>query len=424
MIYEKLSLLAGGALIALGITLGHAALTPPPPRITQKEIEAAVVRTLASKPVPSPAMRAYQAVRSSMVRVSAAGRTGTGVVVVDRGVILTSLHVVAGASHVLVTFPDGLESEATLASSQPENDLAVLQAHRVPDDLKAATLGRQAPFMGEHVTAAGFPFGIGPSVSHGIISGLGRESDWPDGKHRLRELIQFDAAANPGSSGGPLVNAAGEVVGIVTAILSPGEKTGFSGIAFAVPIENAAAAAGVPGQLGGTDEPRASPNGGRHLRGEEDESSTRTICRGSCCVILAQGHLLASKRCTGLAKTLTVKTLAAAVPRHRSRAPCRIPAPDPGLHRSLVGTRIYNQKTGEFATSLGPVFCNLLLADEINRPPAKVQSALLEVMQERQATMAGETLRLPEPFLVLATQNPIDPKALTRCPKRRSIASC
>jgi S1-C subfamily serine protease len=247
MVYEKLLLLAGGAVIALGITLGHAALTPAPARVSQRDIDAAVARTLATRPVPSPAMRAYQAVRSSMVRVSAAGRTGTGVVVVDRGVILTSLHVVAGASHVLVTFPDGLESEATLASSQPENDLAVLQAHQVPDDLKAATLGAAKRLvMGEHVTAAGFPFGIGPSVSHGVVSGLGRESDSPDGKHRLRELIQFDAAANPGSSGGPLVNAAGEVVGIVTAILSSGEQTGFSGIAFAVPIENAAAAAGMP----------------------------------------------------------------------------------------------------------------------------------------------------------------------------------
>ena len=74
----------------------------------------------------------------------------------------------------------------------------------------------------------------------------------------------------------------------------------------------------------------------------------------------------------------------------------------------LVGTRIYNQKTGEFGTSLGPVFTNLLLADEINRAPAKVQSALLEVMQERQVTIAGETHKVPEPFLVMATQNPIE----------------
>ena len=119
--------------------------------------------------------------------------------------------------------------------------------------------------------------------------------------------------------------------------------------------------------------------------------------------ILAQGHLLV-EGVPGLAKTLTVKTLARAVRGQFKRiqfTPDLLPA-------DLVGTRIYNQKTGEFGTSLGPVFTNLLLADEINRAPAKVQSALLEVMQERQVTIAGETYKVPEPFLVMATQNPIE----------------
>jgi len=119
--------------------------------------------------------------------------------------------------------------------------------------------------------------------------------------------------------------------------------------------------------------------------------------------ILAQGHLLV-EGVPGLAKTLTVKTLARTIHgsfRRIQFTPDLVPA-------DLVGTRIYNQKTGEFATSLGPVFTNLLLADEINRAPAKVQSALLEVMQERQVTIAGETHRVPEPFLVMATQNPIE----------------
>jgi len=118
---------------------------------------------------------------------------------------------------------------------------------------------------------------------------------------------------------------------------------------------------------------------------------------------LAQGHLLV-EGVPGLAKTLTVKTLAQTIRgtfRRIQFTPDLVPA-------DLVGTRIYNQKTGEFHTSLGPVFCNLLLADEINRAPAKVQSALLEVMQERQVTIAGETHRVPEPFLVMATQNPIE----------------
>ncbi|MGE3474855.1 MAG: AAA family ATPase [Rhodospirillaceae bacterium] len=119
--------------------------------------------------------------------------------------------------------------------------------------------------------------------------------------------------------------------------------------------------------------------------------------------ILAQGHLLV-EGVPGLAKTLTVNTLARTVRGTFKRiqfTPDLVPA-------DLVGTRIYNQKTGDFATSLGPVFTNLLLADEINRAPAKVQSALLEVMQERQVTIAGETHKVPEPFLVMATQNPIE----------------
>ena len=119
--------------------------------------------------------------------------------------------------------------------------------------------------------------------------------------------------------------------------------------------------------------------------------------------MLAQGHLLV-EGVPGLAKTLTVKTLARSVRgsfRRIQFTPDLVPA-------DLVGTRIYNQKTGEFGTTLGPVFANLLLADEINRAPAKVQSALLEVMQERQVTIAGQSHTVPEPFVVMATQNPIE----------------
>lgn len=119
--------------------------------------------------------------------------------------------------------------------------------------------------------------------------------------------------------------------------------------------------------------------------------------------LLAKGHLLV-EGVPGLAKTLTVNTLANVVQGSFKRiqfTPDLVPS-------DLVGTRIFNQKTGEFTTSLGPVFCNLLLADEINRAPAKVQSALLEVMQERQVTIAGESHPVPNPFVVMATQNPIE----------------
>jgi S1-C subfamily serine protease len=130
---------------------------------------------------------------------------------------------------------------------QPENDLAVLKALSLPDDLQAATMRSTSDLRpGDQVVAIGHPFGIGPSVSGGVVSGLKREFRNPEGDKTLSNLIQFDAAANPGNSGGPLVTMDGQVVGIVTAILNPSEQRTFIGIGFAVPIENAASAAGMP----------------------------------------------------------------------------------------------------------------------------------------------------------------------------------
>jgi S1-C subfamily serine protease len=169
------------------------------------------------------------------------------VVIVDKGVILTNLHVISGADRIKVTFSDGTESTAVVVGVQPENDLAVLQAQTIPDDLVAATMRSTADLSaGDQVVAVGFPFGIGPSVSAGVVSGLKRSFRSPEGKQEMSNLIQFDAAANPGNSGGPLVNMDGEVVGIVTAILNPTSARTFIGIGFAVPIENAASAAGMP----------------------------------------------------------------------------------------------------------------------------------------------------------------------------------
>ncbi len=128
--------------------------------------------------------------------------------------------------------------------------------------------------------------------------------------------------------------------------------------------------------------------------------------------LLARGHILV-EGVPGLAKTMAIKTLAEAIGGEFKRiqfTPDLVPA-------DLIGTRIYNQKTGEFNTSLGPVFTNLLLADEINRAPAKVQSALLEVMQEHQVTIGRETFKVPEPFLVLATQNPIETEGTYALPE-------
>ncbi|OFZ84399.1 MAG: peptidase S1 [Betaproteobacteria bacterium RBG_16_66_20] len=256
---HRLSLLAAGpGLIALALVLLQWGYTATPQNLTQEEIDVAVTRALDTVPLPSPATRAYEAVRGSIVRVRSfvddpktgeeiVASTGTGVVILDKGVILTNIHVVAGAKRISLTFADGLESEAELTGTRPEDDLAVLQAKTVPDDLQAATLQSTSDLApGDHVTAVGFPFGIGPSVSSGVVSGLRRDYHSPEGKRLLTNLIQFDAAVNPGNSGGPLVNASGEVVGIVTGILNPTDQRVFVGIGFAVPIENAALAVGVP----------------------------------------------------------------------------------------------------------------------------------------------------------------------------------
>ncbi len=256
--YERPILLAAGGLIVMLLAYLHGAMKPQPRDITQGDIDAAVLHTLETKHLPSAAARAYEIIRPSVVRVRGLGHhdkdededvetgVGSGVVIVDKGVILTNLHVVAGARRVKVVFADGLESNATVVGLQPENDLAVLQAATIPDDLVPATLRSTNDLApGDEVIAVGFPFAIGPSVSAGVVSGLRRQFMSPQGKRLLTNLIQFDAAANPGSSGGPLVTTDGAVVGIVTAILNPSEQRVFVGIGFAVPIENAAAAVGI-----------------------------------------------------------------------------------------------------------------------------------------------------------------------------------
>ncbi|WP_062478610.1 S1C family serine protease, partial [Variovorax boronicumulans] len=270
----------------IAIAAGGAFWAPRPgaKALTQKDIDAAVLRTLQTATLPSPAAKAADIVRPSVVRVVGYGPekatpeaktqkrgrnmakgkppeapadggtpgevergVGTGVVIVDKGVILTNLHVVAGAEKIKVTFADGLEAIAVITGVQPENDLAVLQAQKIPDDLIPAVMRSTADLRsGDQVAAVGFPFGIGPSVSAGVVSGLKRSFRSPEGKQELGNLIQFDAAANPGNSGGPLINMDGEVLGIVTAILNPTQQRTFIGIGFAVPIENAASAAGSP----------------------------------------------------------------------------------------------------------------------------------------------------------------------------------
>lgn len=253
--FHTVLLLVAAVLLAILAMSMLDASKPPPQRLTQRDIDAAVARTMASAtPAPSHASVAYSIIRPSLVRVStgAPGSTpqtdtavGSGVVVEESGTILTSLHVVANARTVHVTFADGTQSDAQVVGSQPENDLAVLRPATVPDDLVPATLA-SSPQVGDEVFAAGNPFGITNSLTAGVVSGLGRQFRSPITGQQISNLIQFDAAVNPGNSGGPLINRDGEVVGIVTGLLNPTGQDVFIGIGFAVPIETAGGALGSP----------------------------------------------------------------------------------------------------------------------------------------------------------------------------------
>ncbi len=251
---------AAGALLALGVLLLYRAILPPPRPLTAREVQATVERVLKERP-PEPAMatKAYAAVQPSLVFIEARGplplgsadlpgggvSVGTGLVVEDSGTILTSQHVVEGAAEIRVIFADGSESGAAIVVAQPENDLAVLQPAVVPDDLVPATLAGSGRLnVGDEVVAVGTPFGIATPCRPGWSPAWAGSIVSPRAGVPLKNLIQFDAAVNPGNSGGPLVNRDGEVVGIVTGLLNPTDQDVFIGIGFAVTIETAGGGAG------------------------------------------------------------------------------------------------------------------------------------------------------------------------------------
>lgn len=298
--HDRPMLVAASVLVSLAAVALYSMLSPAPRPLTQRDIDGAVKYTLARIPrAPSDSARAAAVIAPSVVEVEgflspahaaalskAAGRAaarehrtdrhgskhsrrdhharaappvttgpssgpepdaiGSGVVVNASGDILTALHVVSGTDRWIVVFADGSKSAADFVGSQPKNDIAVLQARRVPKAARPAVLASSAGLApGDEVVATGFPFGIGPTVTAGVVSGLDRDFVDPEDDHtKLSHLIQFDAAVNPGNSGGPLVNRDGEVVGIVDAILDPSGAHTFDGIGFAVPIESAARAAG------------------------------------------------------------------------------------------------------------------------------------------------------------------------------------
>jgi S1-C subfamily serine protease len=201
---------------------------------------------------PATSAVVYQRILPSLVVVEAKGPStktgestlGTGVIVNRQGSILTAFHVVNGATRIRVSFADGTRSTAKVAETDPDNDIAVLAAERSPEIIVPAVFGN-GPNVGDEAFAVGHPFGYVDSLTSGVISGLDRTVEANDGK-TLHGLIQFDAAVNPGNSGGPLLNRGGQVIGIVTALANPSRSGYFIGISFAVPIGTAGGAANAP----------------------------------------------------------------------------------------------------------------------------------------------------------------------------------
>lgn len=237
-------LLAGGAVLLVALAVLVAMLT------TGGGAEpAAAAPTPSPTPSPSPSVSdIYQRVGPSVVVVrTAKGALGTGTVVNEAGLVLTANHVIADRTAVTILFADGTRSAATVADADPAQDIAVLAPRTLPDPVVPATLGG-AVEIGGPVVAIGNPLGLTYSVSTGVVSALDRTARTDSGS--FKGLIQFDAAANPGSSGGPLLDAGGNVIGVVISIADPGGDDAFAGIAFAVPIGTALGSTG-PGEGGG-----------------------------------------------------------------------------------------------------------------------------------------------------------------------------
>jgi S1-C subfamily serine protease len=249
---------AAGVLAALAALLFYSLLLPGPHVITPNEVRDTVAQVMASAtPPPANSALVYQALRPSLVLIEttltsttdseAEGGLGSGVIVDDKGDILTSLHVVTNAIDIQVTFADGTRSSALVIVQQPENDIAVLSPSQPPDPIVPAILGNpNAMHVGEEAYVLGNPFGLYSSFSAGVISGFNRTFQPPNGAAEIKGLIQIDAAVNPGNSGGPLVNRAGQVIGIVTGLVNPTNRNFFVGIGLAVPITVAGGAAGLP----------------------------------------------------------------------------------------------------------------------------------------------------------------------------------
>ena len=257
------AVLVVGALTGLALWLAFSATRDK--AAEEPTIDEAIAAHLAeATPGPDPAVVAYQQIIPSVVVIQAERSApdtaddaesdelpsglGTGVITNADGDILTSLHVVDDADAINVIFSDGTRTSAEVTSSDPESDIAVLRTDGSPEVTVPAVMGASRNLrVGDPVFAVGNPLGLTGSLSSGVVSGLNRRIPTGDDTE-LAGLIQFDAAVNPGNSGGPLLNEAGQVIGVVTALANPGSDASFVGIGFAVPITTAAGTAGAPAQ--------------------------------------------------------------------------------------------------------------------------------------------------------------------------------
>ena len=228
-----------------------------PKQLSTDDVNRTVAIAMASAtPEPAYSTQVYQIIRPSLVLIEVEEThqdaesdfgLGSGVVVDNFGDILTSLHVIDGATTILVTFADGTQSEAQVVMEMPELDLAVIQALDTPLVVVPAVLGNPGAMqVGDEAFVVGNPFGLYSSLTSGVISGFDRVFRVPDSNIEIPGMIQFDAAANPGNSGGPLLNRQGHVIGIVTGLINPTDETFFVGIGFAVPINAAVGGMGSP----------------------------------------------------------------------------------------------------------------------------------------------------------------------------------
>jgi S1-C subfamily serine protease len=243
------------ALVVAALTTYAVTRPPGPAPLTQRDVDLTMQRGIekqreADAAAPADATVAHAAIAPSLVVISTRGTSagkdsqgsGAGVVVNADGTVLTALHVVEGSSAITVAFSDGTTSPATIANRKPESDIATLTPARLPETVVPAVLGGGVP-VGAPVFAVGHPLGLTDSLSAGVVSALDRTVR-VEGDRKLEHLIQFDAAVNPGNSGGPLLNKAGQVVGIVTGLANPTDQTLFVGIGFAVPIATAGGGGG------------------------------------------------------------------------------------------------------------------------------------------------------------------------------------